>query len=70
MTDVRDGAGANTWPAIVHHARPWDFWHGVAMSFLGAFTLLCLLGVGDNRLFYVGVFVGEGADWVRNRPHC
>lgn len=39
------GQGANTWPAIVHHARPWDFWHGVAMSFLGALTLLCLLGV-------------------------
>ncbi len=37
--------GAITWSAILHHARPWDFWHGVGMSFLGALTLLCLLGV-------------------------
>jgi hypothetical protein len=39
------GQGANTWPAIFHHAQPWDFWHGVATSFFGALTLLCLLGV-------------------------
>ncbi len=37
--------GAITWPAILHHPVPWDFWHGVGMSFLGAFTLLALLGV-------------------------
>jgi hypothetical protein len=37
--------GSKTWPALLHHARPWDFWHGVAMSFFGALTLLCLLGV-------------------------
>jgi hypothetical protein len=37
--------GAQTWPAIIHHSRPWDFWHGVGMSFLGALTALCLLGV-------------------------
>jgi hypothetical protein len=37
--------GANTWPAMLHRARPWDFWHGVGMSFFGALTLLCLLGV-------------------------
>ena len=37
--------GAKTWPAILHHARPWDFWHGVAMSFFGTLTLLSLLGV-------------------------
>ena len=37
--------GAKTWAAILHHVRPWDFWHGVAMSFFGALTLLCLLGV-------------------------
>ena len=39
------GQGSLTWPAIVHHVRPWDFWHGVAMCFLGALTALCLLGV-------------------------
>ena len=37
--------GSQTWPAIVHHTRPWDFWHGVGMSFLGALTALSLLGV-------------------------
>jgi hypothetical protein len=37
--------GAQTWPAIIHHARPWDFWHGVGMCFLGALTALSLLGV-------------------------
>jgi hypothetical protein len=39
------GQGVNTWPAIFHHVRPWDFWHGVGTSFFGALTLLCLLGV-------------------------
>jgi hypothetical protein len=39
------GQGSQTWSAILHHARPWDFWHGVGMSFLGALTALCLLGV-------------------------
>ncbi len=37
--------GLKTWPAILHHAHPWDFWHGVGMSFLGALTLLALLGI-------------------------
>ena len=37
--------GAKTWTAILHHTQPWDFWHGVGMSFFGALTLLCLLGV-------------------------
>jgi len=37
--------GAKTWTAILHHAQPWDFWHGVGMSFFGALTLLGLLGV-------------------------
>ena len=39
------GEGLQIWPAILHHARPWDFWHGVGMSFLGALTALSLLGV-------------------------
>jgi hypothetical protein len=37
--------GSQTWPAIIHHVKPWDFWHGVGMSFLGALTALSLLGV-------------------------
>ena len=37
--------GSQTWPAIVHHTKPWDMWHGVGMSFLGALTALSLLGV-------------------------
>jgi hypothetical protein len=37
--------GSRTWPAILHHAQPWDFWQGVGMSFFGALTLLSLLGV-------------------------
>jgi hypothetical protein len=37
--------GSQTWPDIIHHARPWDFWHGVGMCFLGALTALSLLGV-------------------------
>ncbi len=39
------GQGSRTWPAIIHHVKPWDFWHGVGMSFFGALTLLSLLGV-------------------------
>ena len=37
--------GLRTWPAILHHTHPWDFWHGVGMSFFGALTLLALLGI-------------------------
>ena len=37
--------GLKTWPAILHHTRPWDFWHGVGASFFGALTLLALLGI-------------------------
>jgi len=37
--------GGMTWPAIVHHIKPWDFWHGVGMCFLGALTALSLFGV-------------------------
>lgn len=39
------GQGSKTWPAIFDHTPPWDFWHGVGISFFGALTLLCLLGV-------------------------
>ena len=37
--------GSQTWPAIVHHTKPWDMWHGVGMSFLGALTALSLVGI-------------------------
>jgi len=39
------GEGMQIWPAILHHVKPWDFWHGVGISFLGALTALSLLGV-------------------------
>lgn len=39
------GEGMQIWPAILHHAKPWDFWHGVGTSFLGALTALSLLGL-------------------------
>jgi hypothetical protein len=37
--------GAKTWSAILHHAQPWDYWHGISISFFGALTLLSLLGI-------------------------
>ena len=37
--------GYRTWSAILGHRGPWEFWHGVAASLLGALTLLALLGV-------------------------
>jgi hypothetical protein len=37
--------GSQTWPAILHHTKPWAMWHGVSMALLGAFTALCLLGI-------------------------
>jgi len=37
--------GSQTWAAIIRHTTQWTFWHGVGMSFLGALTLLSLLGV-------------------------
>lgn len=39
------GEGSQVWPVILHHARTWPLWHGVSLSFLGALTLLSLLGV-------------------------
>jgi len=37
--------GSQTWTHIFHRVTPWDFWHGVGESFLGALTALCLLGI-------------------------
>jgi hypothetical protein len=58
--------GAKTWAAIVHHAQPWDFWHGVGMSFFGALTWLSLLGVRyPVRMMPILMFeFGWKAIWV------
>lgn len=37
--------GSMTWSAILRRTGPWEFWHGVALSMLGALTVLALLGV-------------------------
>jgi hypothetical protein len=37
--------GYQTWSAILRHTGPWEFWDGVGHSFLGALTLLSLLGI-------------------------
>jgi hypothetical protein len=37
--------GYLTWSHILHHTGPWEFWDGVGRSFLGALTVLSLLGI-------------------------
>ena len=37
------GQGVKTWPAIVSHSGPLDFWNGVSLCFFGALTALCLI---------------------------
>jgi hypothetical protein len=37
--------GSQTWGAILRHSGPWEFWHGVSVSLLGALTALSLLGL-------------------------
>jgi hypothetical protein len=37
--------GYQTWSAILRHTGPWEFWDGVGHSFLGALTLLSLVGI-------------------------
>jgi hypothetical protein len=37
--------GYLTWSAILRHTGPWEFWAGVDRSFLGALTVLSLLGL-------------------------
>ena len=39
------GLGSEIWPAIIHHAKPWDLMHGVACSLLGALSALMALGI-------------------------
>lgn len=37
--------GTKTWPAVLHHTQPWDFWHGVGMSFFGALSVYSVCGI-------------------------
>jgi hypothetical protein len=39
------GLGIDIWPAIIHHAKPWELWQGVVCSVLGAVSALALLGL-------------------------
>ncbi len=39
------GLGSMIWPGIIHHAKPWDLWHGVACSLLAALSALMGLGI-------------------------
>lgn len=37
--------GAQIWPIVIAHARPWSVMHGVALCMLATVTLLAALGV-------------------------
>ena len=39
------GLGSEIWPAIIHHAKPWDLMHGVACSLLAALSVMMGLGI-------------------------
>jgi hypothetical protein len=39
------GLGSDIWPGMIHHAKPWDLMHGVAMSLLAAISVLAILGI-------------------------
>jgi hypothetical protein len=39
------GLGSQIWPAMIHHARPWDLMQGVANSMLAAMSALAVLGL-------------------------
>ena len=39
------GLGSEIWPAIIHHAKPWDLMHGVACSLLAALSAMMALGI-------------------------
>ena len=39
------GLGPLIWPAMIHHARPWDLMQGVANSMLAAMSALAVLGI-------------------------
>lgn len=37
--------GIVVWPGIIHHDKPWELMEGVVQCMLGAFALLCALGI-------------------------
>jgi hypothetical protein len=39
------GLGSNIWPAMIHHATPWDLMHGEAYSMLAALAVMFALGI-------------------------
>jgi hypothetical protein len=39
------GLGSQIWPAMIHHAKPWDLMQGVANSMLAAMSALAVLGL-------------------------
>lgn len=39
------GLGLTVWPAILHHAKPWELMHGVVLCMLGALSALAVLGL-------------------------
>ena len=39
------GLGSNIWPAMIHHAAPWDLMHGEVNSLLAALSVMFALGI-------------------------
>jgi hypothetical protein len=39
------GQGMMTWPGIISHEKPWPLMYGVAKCFLGAISLMAVLGL-------------------------
>ena len=39
------GLGSQVWPAIIHHAGPWDLMHGVASCLLASIATLAVMGL-------------------------
>lgn len=39
------GLGSEVWPAVIHHAKPWDLMHAVACSLLASLSVMMALGI-------------------------
>jgi hypothetical protein len=37
--------GIDVWPGLIHHGKPWDPMHGIAVSFWAALSILSGLGI-------------------------
>jgi hypothetical protein len=37
--------GMDVWPGLIHHGKPWDPMHGIAVSFWAALSTLSALGI-------------------------